>query len=98
MLSTASQAGPCTGQIAKLELLIRLAAAKPVSGPTAPQSVAAQLHHQPTPGTVEHAESVANADADAALDHARKANADGNAAACQDALALARRLYDLDQK
>jgi len=98
LFSTAGNAGPCTAQIHNFELQIRAAAAKPVSGPTGPQSVAAQLHHQPTPSSVQHAESVANADADAALDRARKADAAGNAAGCQEALALARRLYDLDQK
>ena len=49
------------------------------SGPSAPQSVGAQLHHQPTPGSVEGAEHKAREMADAALDRARKADAAGDA-------------------
>jgi hypothetical protein len=92
--------GPCTAQIAQLERQINLAAADPAAdadaGPTAPQTVGAQLHHQPTPGKVEHAERVANADADAALDRARKADAAGDADGCNRALDEARRLYGID--
>jgi hypothetical protein len=91
-------AGPCTTQIGKLEQQIKLSAANPIVGPTATQTVGAQLHHQPTPSTVEHAEIKANADADAALDRARKADAAGNASGCQSALVEARRLYGLEKK
>jgi hypothetical protein len=93
---TVSHAGPCTTQIAHLQSQIKVAPPGPETGPTAPQSVGAQLHHQPTPGTVEHAESSANADADAALDRARKADADGNAEGCRQALRAARKLYGID--
>jgi hypothetical protein len=56
------------------------------SGPTAPQSIEAQLHHQPTPETVRNAEREANADAAAALQRARQADTDDNPAACVKAL------------
>jgi hypothetical protein len=96
----AAWGGPCTTQIAQLQQQINLAAADPAAkpdiGPTAPQSVGAQLHHQPTPGSVEHGERVANADADAALERARKADADGNSVACNQALGEARRLYGIE--
>jgi len=96
----AAWSGPCTAQIAQLERQINLAAADPAAdadaGPTAPQTVGAQLHHQPTPGKIEHAEHVANADADAALDRARKADAAGNADGCNQALDEARKLYGID--
>jgi hypothetical protein len=95
---TAVHAGPCTAQIGQLESQIRLAASNPVDGPTATQSVAAQLHHQPTPGAVQHAQAAANADADAALDRARKADAQSDSRGCQDALRQARELYGLDVK
>jgi hypothetical protein len=92
--------GPCTAQIAQLEQQIKLATvdptAEPEVGPTAPQTVGAQLHHQPTPGSVRHAEHVANADADAALDRARKADAAGNADACHKAVGEASRLYGIE--
>jgi hypothetical protein len=93
----AAHAGPCTTQISNLEQQIRLSAANPTVGPTAAQTVGAQLHHQPTPSTVEHAETRANADADAALDRARKADAAGDASGCHSALLEARRLYGIEK-
>ena len=89
----AAQAGPCTAQIIAFNQQIKTITPGPESGPTAPQTVGAQLHRQPTPGTVEHAEHVANKDADAALADARKADAAGDAAGCKAALKEARRLY-----
>jgi hypothetical protein len=91
-------AGPCTTQIGNLERQIKLSASNPSVGPTAAQTVGAQLHHQPTPGTVRRAETQANANADAALDRAHKADAAGDAAGCQSALIEARRLYELEKK
>jgi hypothetical protein len=93
--ASAALSGPCTAQIAQLEQQISVAPG-PETGPTAPQTVGAQLHRQPTPGTVEHAEHVANTDADAALDRARKADAAGNAAECNTAIVEAKRLYGID--
>jgi len=92
----AAVAGPCTAQIAQLEQQISVTPAGPETGPTADQSVGAQLHHQPTPSAVAHAERKANADADAALDRAHKADDAGDAAGCAAALREARRLYDID--
>lgn len=85
--------GPCTPQIAQLKQQVRNSDPGPETGPTAPQSVGAQLHHQPTPETVQHAEHVANADADAAIARAQKADADNDAAGCKKALEEATRLY-----
>lgn len=96
----AAQAGPCTTQILQVEQQIRQAqAASPPGGagePSAPQSVGAQLHHQPTPGSVQRAEHEANADGDAALARARKADAAGDASACAKALAEAKALYGVE--
>jgi hypothetical protein len=61
----AAHSGTCAAQIAQLEQQIR------GSGP----SIEAQLHHQPTPRTVQNAESKAIADADTALRRAREPNA-----------------------
>ena len=94
-----SEAGPCTTQISQVEQQIHKAQAASPGGagePTAPQSVGAQLHHQPTPQTVESAESKARASAEAALDRARKADAEGDASACAKALKEARELYGID--
>jgi hypothetical protein len=91
----AARAGPCTTDISRLETQIKQSASSPVAGPTATQTVGAQLHHQPTPGEVQNAEGKANADADAALDRARKADGQGDATGCQEALRQARLLYGL---
>ena len=92
-----AHSGPCTAQIAALEQQIGATPPGPKSGPTYSQTLGAQLHHQPTPGDVEHAEHIANKEADAELDAARKADAAGNASACGAALDRAKRLYDIDQ-
>ena len=98
VLSSAGVAhsGPCTAQIAQLERRIAGAAPGPNSGPMAPQTLGAQLHRQPTPGSIARAEKTANKDADAAVDRARKADAAGDAYLCKAALEEARRLYDLE--
>jgi hypothetical protein len=95
----AAQAGPCTKQILEVEAQIRSAQAlQPgVAGaPSAPQSVAAQLHRQPTPQSVETALNDANADGIAALNRAKKADAPGNAGECANALTETRQLYGLE--
>lgn len=95
-----AQAGPCTAQIAQLEQQIARLQAKPAPGgagePTAPQSLGAQLHHQPTPGSVQSAQNKAKTDAAAAIERARKADEAGDAAGCAAALDEARRLYGLE--
>jgi hypothetical protein len=98
VLAPAAHAGPCTTQINSLDQQIKLTASNPEVGPSGTQTVGAQLHHQPTPATVQHAETVANADADAALDRARKADTAGDASGCQKALVEARRLYGFEKQ
>jgi hypothetical protein len=95
--ANAVHAGPCMAQIAAIELQIKRTPPGPQTGPTAPQSVDAQLHHQPTPGDVSHAEHIANKDADGALERARTADIAGDAAGCNAAVDEAKRLYDVDQ-
>ena len=91
-----AQAGPCTARIAEIERFVQSSAPGPDTGPSAPQSVGAQLHHQPTPGSVEGAEHRARADGLAALDRARKADAAGDAAACAKAIEEAKLIYGLE--
>ena len=96
MLSVASaHAGPCSKAIAQFEKAVRQAANRPGAGPVAPQSVAAQLDRQPTPGSVRRAEARAQAGFDAALARAKRLDARGNRAGCRRALAAARDRYDL---
>ena len=92
-----AHSGPCTAQIAAVEQQVRASPPGPKSGPTFSQTLGAQLHHQPTPEDVGHAEHIARKDADAALEAARQADAAGNASACNAALTEAKRLYDIDQ-
>jgi hypothetical protein len=88
--------GPCTPQITKVERQIRRLAPGPDTGPTAPQSIGAQLHHQPTPNSVQNAESKALTDAEAALDRARRADSAGDLAACTKALKDAKEVFGLE--
>jgi hypothetical protein len=92
----AVQAGPCTAQIDRLERQIRSMPAGSATGPTGQQTVGAQLHHQPTPGSVQGAEARAQADAMAAIQRARNADAAGDAGACAKALRDAKDVYGLD--
>jgi hypothetical protein len=91
--SGAALSGPCTSQIEQLERQIGRTSSSAKNGPTAPQSIEAQLHHQPTPETVRNAERKANADAAAALRRARQADSDDNPAACAKALDEAKRYW-----
>jgi hypothetical protein len=93
----AGHAGPCLQEIdrlqprvdAKLEAMAR-------TGPTAPESLAAQLHRQPTPGSIAAAENklgeVSASDLAAAMARAREADDGGNQSACEQALAELQRL------
>lgn len=88
-------AGPCSGEIAALEQQIKQLPPGPKSEPSYSQTLGAQLHYQPTPRDVAHAQSVARQNADAALESAKKADAEGNDEACHAALKKARLLYGL---
>ncbi len=92
-----AHSGPCTAQIAALDQQVRALPPGPKSGPTFSQTLGAQLHHQPTPEDVTHAQKIGRKEADAALKAAREADAAGNASACEAALTEAKRLYDIDQ-
>jgi uncharacterized iron-regulated membrane protein len=92
-----AHSGPCTAQIAQLEQQISAMPPGPQTGPTAPQTLGAQLHFQPTPEDVAHAQRVANKDGDAAVARAKAADAAGDAAGCKAALAQAKDLYAINQ-
>jgi len=94
-VSLPAYAGPCSKDIERVQLkldarLNALAAA----GPSAKQSVGAQLHRQPTPRSMADAEhrlgevsSSAMEKVGDAMARARKADAAGDDSACQRALA-----------
>src|SRR5579872_1585048 len=90
-------AGPCSRDIARLQARVDARIdAYAATKPFASQSTTAQLHRQPTPGSVAMAESIANNGAPtdkalAALGRARSANRTGNRMACSRALTAARK-------
>jgi hypothetical protein len=88
-----AHAGPCTKKIAQFEKAVRQSAKNPDAGPTAAQSVGAQLSHQPTPDSVKRAEAGAEANFATHLSRAKALDAKGDRAGCTRALAQARRLY-----
>ena len=87
---TAAHAGPCSEKIAQFEQAVRQSAGNPNAGPMAPQSIGAQLDHQPTPGSVERAQATFAA----TLARAKRLDARGNRAGCTRALAAAKRMYN----
>ena len=91
-----AHAGPCSNRIAQFEKAVRQSANNPGAGPTAPQSIGAQLDRQPTPGSVKRAEERAQATFDTTLARAKRLDAQGNRAGCKRALAQAKRLYELN--
>ena len=93
--AAAAHAGPCTEQITQFEQTVRQSAGTVGAGPTEQQSVGAQLRHQPTPNSVREAEAQAQASFQAALARAKELDQDGNDAGCMQALAEARRRFNL---
>lgn len=93
----AAQSGPCTAQIAQIEHQIGSDEAGPTFGLKAPQSLDAQLHHQPTASSVEQAQHAANTDGDVAIDRAVTADVAGDGTRCNQELSAARRFYNIKQ-
>jgi hypothetical protein len=89
------QAGPCSNEIAQFERAVRQSANNPSAGPTAPQSIGAQIDRQPTPGSIRQAEARTQTAFEATLARSKRFDARGNRAGCTKALADAKRMYDL---
>lgn len=81
----AARAGPCTSDIARLET------AAGSSGLTAPQSVGAQLGHEPTPASIAKSQERLKASFAALMARAKRYDARGNRLGCTRELAKARR-------
>jgi hypothetical protein len=60
----------------------------------APQSIAAQIDRQPTPGSVQRAEKRAQATFAATMARAKRLDARRDRAGCRRALAAAKRMYN----
>ncbi len=78
----AAKASSCADQIAQLETNLSQSEAHHDAGLTAPQSVGAQLHHQPTPASVDRARERALDTVDVLLSEAKELDANGKSAAC----------------
>jgi hypothetical protein len=94
-----AHAGPCSAQIDLMQARFdaKLGAAAR-GGPTARETVAATDHRQPTPDSIAAAEaklgdlSASTVEAiESGMARARKADAEGNKAACEEALAAVSR-------
>jgi hypothetical protein len=77
-----AHAASCREQIARAEAQLRQG--EPQA--TLPESTAAKLHHQPTPETVEKAQTEADNELKAALARARKLDSEGKDSECVAAL------------
>jgi hypothetical protein len=78
----------------KFEKAVRESANNPEAGPTAPRSIAAQLEHQPTAGSVKRAEERAEAAFEAALRGAERRDAREDRAGCRRAFADAKLRFE----
>lgn len=92
---TCAQAGPCSDGIAKFEAAIHQSAGNPNAGLTAPQSIGAQLEHQPTPASVEQAKARLQAQFSATMARAKRLDRHGDRAGCTRALNAAKAMYTL---
>jgi hypothetical protein len=90
-----ASAGPCTDEIAKFQnALPRDKNGEPAFVGTAPQSIGAQLEHQPTRVSVERAKKQAQAQIYSVLAQAEASNSEGKQGECKDAIARAKLLLN----
>ena len=92
---TAAQAGPCSEDIAQFEAAMRQSVGNPNAGLTAPQSVGAQLGHEPTPDSLKRAQERLQAKFSATMARAKRLDARGDRTGCSRALSAAKRMYIL---
>ena len=93
--AAAAQAGPCSEDIAQFEAAMRQSAGNPNAGLTAPQSVGAQLGHEPTPDSLKRAQERLQAKFSATMARAKRLDARGDRTGCSRALSVAKRMYIL---
>jgi hypothetical protein len=95
LAATNAWAGPCTSDIAEFEAAIARSQGNPFAGLTAPQSVGADLSHQPTPASVKAAQARLKKTFAATMARAKRYDAQGNGAGCTRELTAAKRMYIL---
>ena len=84
---TSARASPCSDEIASFETAIKTSESTPVLAPTAPQSVGAQLHHQPTPQSVQRAEAAPSPELNDIITRAKVLDAEGKTKECMELVA-----------
>jgi hypothetical protein len=90
-----ASAGPCGEKVAAFrQTLPQNQKGAPLAVGSAPQSVDAQLGHQPTPESIERARQSAQSEVAAVLAQADAFDAAGRQRKCQDALAKAKLLVN----
>lgn len=87
---TSAHASPCSDEIAQLEKAVRQSESNSAAGPTASQSIGAQLGHQPTPESVRRAEVDSRGGVDAILTRAKALDAEGKTAECMELVGTAK--------
>jgi len=87
----------CDTRIAQLETLVDRSMGNATAKPRAPQSIDAQLHHQPTPASVWRAEQNAQFRLRWILAHAKLLNAGGKTGECLQSVAEAKRLLGINE-
>jgi hypothetical protein len=90
----AAHAGICTRQVNQFEMTMRQSPMGADGGPTAPETIGAQLGHQPTPASVEAAETSAQSRLAHLLANAKALDARGKHAACMHALNDAKMMFE----
>jgi hypothetical protein len=90
-----ARTGPCSDTIAQVEALVDPSTGNRVARLTAPQSIGAQLSHQPTPESVRRAEEDAHLRFASILAHARILDAEGKTTERMRSVTDAKRLLDL---
>ena len=95
LAATNAWAGPCTSDIAEFEAAIARSQGNPLAGLTAPQSVGADLGHQPTQASVKATQARLKKTFAATMARARRYDAQGNRLGCTRELTAAKRMYVL---
>jgi hypothetical protein len=85
---TSAHASACSDEIVQLEKA--MSEKRAAAAPTAPQSIGAQLGHQPTPESMRRAEAAATTGVDDILNRAKTLDAEGKTKECMDLVATAR--------
>ena len=89
-----ANAASCSSEIAQFEDIVRHSENSQVVGPAGPQSIDAQLGHQPTARSVLRAERQAQTEFKASLTRANNFAARGDDAECMQALGVAKLMFD----